>query len=110
MENQNCKNCIRFKTCKFVEKNNDFAKQMYTMFKYAEGNNIDEIFYENAKNCKFYINNEVNIDGLLAKIQSAKWQIEWLKAYVASETRPAESTVKTLQRVINDYEKSLNQN
>lgn len=100
---------MRFQTCKFVEKNDEFVKQMYPMFLYAESNNLDKIFYENAKTCRYFVDNEIKIDTLLAKIETAKWQLEWLKAYVDSETRPAESTVKTLKKVIDDYNNSFNQ-
>ncbi len=107
MENPNCKNCMRFQTCKFVEKNDEFVKQMYPMFLYAESNNLDKIFYENAKTCRYFVDNEIKIDTLLSKIDSAKSQIEWLIAYVASKTRPAESTVECLQRVLNGYKENL---
>lgn len=42
----NCKECIRFKTCKFVEKNKEFTKQMYPMFEHLEWNNLEEVFFK----------------------------------------------------------------
>lgn len=44
----NSKNCIRFETCKFVEKNTQFVNQMYPMFEYSESNNLNELFFKNA--------------------------------------------------------------
>lgn len=87
---QNCKQCIRFATCKFVEENDNFAKtnKMYSMFEYLESNNLKEIFYRNASSCKFFIDDEINADVVKEKIKGANWGFTWLRSYVDKTLTP----------------------
>ena len=102
----NCKNCIRFQTCKFIDKNKEFAKQMYSMFEYDEWNNLEELFYKNAGSCKFFIDNEMKADDLLKKIKTAKYQIDWIHNYVKTSKDPA-FTVEKLVKITDDYKIAL---
>jgi hypothetical protein len=52
----NCNNCLRKPACIFLERYNEMAKSnfMYGMFEYLEWNNLEKIFKENARHCKYY--------------------------------------------------------
>ncbi len=105
----NCKNCIRFQTCKFVEKNKEFAKQMYPMFEYSEWNNLEEVFFKNAGSCKFFVDNEMKVDDLLKKIETAKYQIGWIHDYVKNPSGRLEPSfiVEKLLKITEDYKTAL---
>lgn len=105
----NCKECIRFKTCKFVEKNKEFTKQMYPMFEHLEWNNLEEVFFKNAGSCKYYINSEISVDDLLKKIETAKYQINWINNYVKNRTGNLDSSfiVEKLIKITEDYKTQL---
>ena len=105
----NCKNCMRFQTCKFVEKNQEFAKQMYSMFEYSEWNNLEAVFFKNAGSCKFFIDNEMKVDDLLKKIKTAKYQMDWIHSYVKNPTGRLEASfiVEQLLKTTEDYKKNL---
>ena len=81
---KNCKKCIRFATCKFVEEQQNFAKtnKMFSMFEHLECNNLNELFYKNASSCKFYILDEIDVDFTKKKIEGAKWGFKWLRGYI----------------------------
>jgi len=105
----NCKNCVRFKTCKFVEKNKEFVKQMYPMFEYLEWNNLDELFYKNAGSCQFFIDDEIKVEDLLKKIKTAKYQMEWIHNYVKNPTGKMDASfiVEKLLKITEDYKTAL---
>lgn len=55
---KDCRNCLSFKSCKFVQAQNDLNKTnlMYSMFEYAEWNHLDANFYTYAgQKCKHYL-------------------------------------------------------
>ena len=103
----NCKECVRFETCKFVEENEDFSKKMYGMFEYLESNNLKDIFYKNANRCKYFIDNTEKIDDLKKKIDTAKYQINWINNYINQPNPNYESMIQTLIKVMEGYKKSL---
>jgi hypothetical protein len=105
----NCKNCMRFQTCKFVEKNKEFAKQMYPMFEYLEWNNLEEVFFKNAGSCKFFVDNEMKVDNLLKKIETAKYQMKWINDYVRNPNGRLEASfiVEKLLKITEDYKTAL---
>ena len=51
----NCNVCLKKDVCKFVEKMENFAKEMYDMFEYPEWNKLDETLKTSKKTCKFYV-------------------------------------------------------
>lgn len=102
----NCKNCVRFPSCKFVEKNKEFAKQMYGIFEHLEWNNLEQIFYDNANKCKFFVDDEIKVDNLLKKIETAKYQMNWLYDYVRGSNEPS-FIIDRLKEITEDYKKSL---
>lgn len=51
----NCNVCLKKDVCKFVEKMENFANEMYGMFEYPEWNKLDETIKTSKKNCKFYV-------------------------------------------------------
>lgn len=103
----NCKTCISFKTCKFVEKNSEFTKKMYPMFEYLEYNNLEELFFQNAGSCKYFIDNEIKVEDLFKKIKTAKYQIEWIHNYVKSKNDPA-FIIEVLLKITEEYKIALN--
>lgn len=105
----NCKNCIRFQTCKFVEINKEFTNKMYPMFEYLEWNNLEELFYQNASSCKFFIDNEIKVDDLLKTIETAKYQIDWINTYVKYVDDPSVAFFKIgkLLKITEDYKSAL---
>ena len=113
MATKNCKNCMRFQTCKFVDKNKEFVKQMYPMFEHAEWNNLEEVFHNNAGSCKFFIDNEMKVEDLLKKIETAQYQMKWLHDYVerTSELEPSAipGRVETLVKITKQYKSQLDQ-
>jgi hypothetical protein len=102
----NCKICSKFNTCKFVEKNREFSKQMYPMFEYSEWNNLDELFYKNAGSCKYFINDELNLEDYLDKISKAEYQLTWISNYLSNIEEPSDK-ISTLLEVVKAYEISL---
>lgn len=100
---------MRFNTCKFVEKNKEFAEQMYPMFEYLESNNLRELFYSNAHKCKFFVDNEMKVDDLLKKIDTAKYQMGWIHNYLKNPTGRLEASfiVEQLLEVTEGYKKAL---
>lgn len=105
---KNCTNCLRFPTCKFVERNNEFAKKMYSMFEYDLHNNLDKRFYENANSCQYFIHDEFKADDLLEKIETAKYQMNWISDYVEKSTN-SDLTVTKLIEITKGYIKKLEQ-
>ena len=105
----NCKNCIRFQTCKFVEKNDEFSKKMYPMFEYSEWNNLKEVFFKNAGSCKFFVDNEMKVDDLLKKIETAKYQMKWINDYVKNPNGRLDPSfiVEKLLKITEDYKTAL---
>jgi hypothetical protein len=104
----NCKNCTKFQTCKFVEKNSEFARQMYSMFEYPEWNNLDEIFYKNASSCKFYIDNNKNdLNDVIHAGHKFKFNMEWIHNYISSPNPPKFEDEKTKLEAIKDIENIL---
>lgn len=103
----NCKNCVRFQTCKFVEKNHEFTKQMYPMFEHLEWNNLNELFYSNAGKCQFFIDNSTDIDSLLKKIDTAKYQMNWIHNYISGKRLDPAFIIEQLNKITEDYIKAL---
>lgn len=101
----NCKNCIRFKTCKFVEQNKEYTKQMYDMFKYAEWNNLNNLFYNNASKCQYFIDDKINTDELIKTIETAKYQMEWIGNYLKGDNGRLDESfiIENLKKTVDKY-------
>jgi hypothetical protein len=100
---------MRFETCKFVEKNKEFAKQMYPMFEYLEWNNLEALFYKNASSCKFFVDNEISVDELQKKIETAKYQMNWIHSYLGTPDSTIQPflIVEKLRKITEDYKTAL---
>lgn len=105
----NCKECVMFNTCKFVEKQREMSKNMYSMFEYAEWNNLDELFYSNAGICKHFIFNEFDVQALLKKIKTAKYQMNWIHDYIKNPGKRLQDSfiVEKLLKITEDYKTAL---
>lgn len=77
--NKNCKYCIFIKTCKFHSMMSEYSKSFYAMNKYAEHNNVLQVF-ENHASCDHFENSIKNINDLpeeILQILAKKHMPDW---------------------------------
>lgn len=102
-----CKMCVRFATCKYVEKAKELHKGVFSMFEHLEWNNVDELFYQSAKWCKYYIHQEESIDKLKKRIATARFQLYWLKDHAERWTGDPAEYKKIVERVLGEYHEAI---
>ena len=105
---KNCDNCISKSSCKFLDLYVELVRsnKFYSMFEYAEWNNLENLFKDNARKCAHY--HCTFSDGKL-ELEKVGFNIFYkaIQDYLGSNLASTTNTNKTKEMTIKTKDNSI---
>lgn len=105
---KNCDNCVKKEVCKFFHAYKELVtnNMFYSMFEYAEWNNLEKLFKDNAAKCKHYypLSEEGKLE--LAKVDNGIFYLA-VKAYVGSNLESVSPNRDIKKYIITTKDKTI---